>query len=314
MSASLSRSRALALLASAPLAGVPVRARAQTATIRLGTSPADSYGEPFYAIAKGFFKQAGIDVSLTLIPAASAIAEAVAGNALDVGLADPIQVAHPVNAGVSLAFFAGGGLYRSDAPATLLVAAKTGPVNRAKDLEGGNVAVISLASISSLATREWLRQNGADVTKVKFIEMPFSTMVPALGRGTIAAAFLAEPFLSDARNDVRVIGKAFDAIAKSFYISSWFAPRDWIAKNTGVARRLVQVAYQTARWANANQGESAPIIAEYTKIPLDRVRSMTRTQYATSLDVRNMQPVLDIAYRYQQLERPVNANTLIARI
>ncbi len=314
MNASLSRSRALGLLASAPLLGVPRRAAAQTTTIRLGTSPADSFGEPFYAIAKGFLKQVGIEVELTLLSAASAIAGAVAGNALDVGLADPIQVAHPVNAGVSLAFFAGGGLYRSEAPTTLFVTAKSGPINAPKDLEGQNVAVISLASISSLAVREWLRQNGADVSNVKFIEMPFSAMTPALGRGTVAAAFLAEPFLTDARNDVRVLGKAFDAIAKSFYICSWFAPRDWIAKNADVARRLTQVVYQTARWANANQPESAPIIAEYTKIPVDRVRSMTRTQYATSLDARFMQPVLDVAYRYQQLERPVNANSLIVRI
>jgi NitT/TauT family transport system substrate-binding protein len=285
-----------------------------TNVIRLGTSPADSYAEPFYAIAQGFLKQAGIEVALTLLPAASAIVQAVAGNALDVGLADPIQVAHPVNAGVPLAFFAGGGLYRSEAPTTLFVTSKTGPINAAKDLEGQNVAVIALASISSLAVREWLRQNGADQSKVKFIELPFPAMAPALARGTVAAAFLAEPFLTDARNDVRVLGKAYDAIAKSFYISSWFAPRDWLAKNADLARRLRQVVYQTARWANANQPESAPIVADYTKVTLDRVRSMTRTQYATSLDTRNMQPVLDVAFRYQQLERPVDATSLIARI
>lgn len=147
MNGSLSRLRALTLLATVPLAAIPLRGRAQTTTIRLGTSPADSYGEPFYAIAKGFLGQVGIEVNLTLLSAASAIAEAVAGNALDVGLADPIQVAHPVNAGVPLAFFAGGGLYRSEAPTTLLVTNKTSSVSVAKDLEGQNVAVISLASI-----------------------------------------------------------------------------------------------------------------------------------------------------------------------
>lgn len=308
----LPRSRALALLSAAPLAAGPLRAGAQTTTIRLGTSPADSYGEPFYALAKGFFAQAGIGIDLTLLNAASAIAEGVAGNALDVGLADPIQVAHPVNAGVPLAFFAGGGLYRGAAPTTLLVADKSGAINGAKDLEGQSVAVISLASISSLAVREWLRKNGADVAKVRFIEMPFATMTPALQRGTVAAAFLAEPFLTDARGRVKVLGKAYDAIASSFYISAWFASRDWLAKNPALARRLTQIVYQTARWANANPADSAPIIAQYTKIPLERVSEMVRTRYATSLDVRDIQPVLDVAYRYQQLERPVNAATLLA--
>ena len=48
---------------------------------------------------------------MTISGRAGAAAEMVAANALDVCLADPIQVAHPVNAGVALAFFAGGGLY-----------------------------------------------------------------------------------------------------------------------------------------------------------------------------------------------------------
>lgn len=38
---------------------------------------------------------------------------------------------------------------------------------------------------------------------------------------SVAAALLAEPFLSAGRNDVRVLAKAFDAIAKSFYISKY---------------------------------------------------------------------------------------------
>lgn len=309
MAPPLTRARALGLLAAASALAAPAVAQTPR-TIRLGTSPADTYGEPFFALREGYFDRAGLKVEISQFSAASQIVAAVAGNALDLGLADPIQVAHPVNAGVDLAFFAGGGLYRSEVPTTLLVVAKNGPIAHARDLEGQSVAVISLASISSLAVREWLRQSGADVTKVQLIEMPFSTMAPAVVRGTVAAAFLAEPFLTDARADVRVLAKAYDAIAKSFYISAWFGPRDWIAKNREEVRRLTDVAYQTARWANAHPDESAPIIAEYTKIPLERVREMTRATFDTTLDVRKMQPVLDVAYRYKQIQRPTRAQDI----
>jgi NitT/TauT family transport system substrate-binding protein len=314
MTIRLSRASTLGLIASAPLAGVPFRLSAEPIRIRFGSSPADTYAEPFYAIEKGFFKEAGIEIDLTMIPAASAIAQAVAANALDVGLCDPIQIAHPVNAGVPLAFFAGGGLYSAEAPATLLVGMKSSPFKTARDLEGQNLAVISLASVSTLAVREWLRQGGAEVGKVKIIEMPFSTMVPALERGTIGAAFLTEPYVSQSRDQLSVIAPAFSAIAKSFYISGWFASRDWIAKNLEVTKRLASVAYASAKWANANHAESAPIIAQYSKIPIDAVKSMTRTPYATSLDPRQIQPLLDVAYRYGQLDKPVDAATLIVRV
>ena len=136
-------------------------------------------------------------------------------------------------------------------------------------------------------------------------------MVAALGRGTIGAALLAEPFLSAGRDDVRVLGKAFDAISKSFLISSFFARRDWISKNLDVAKRFLGVMYDTARWANTHHAESAPILAKYSKLELDRIRSMTRVNYATTFTPSLIQPVLDVAYKYKELPRQVNARDLI---
>lgn len=229
MNLSLSRARAVALLASAAVVR-PARTLAQSpVTIRLGSYPADTYAEPYFAADGGIFTRAGLNVEVTSL---STITQAIAANALDVGLSDPVQVAHAVHAGVPLAFFAGGGLYSSDAPTTLLCVGKNSAVRGAKDLEGQTIGVQQLASLSALAAREWLRQNGADPQKVQFVEIPFSDMTPALGRGTVAGAVIAEPFLSDSRTDARPLGKVFDAIAKSFYVCGWFASRDWLAKNT----------------------------------------------------------------------------------
>ena len=251
------------------------------------------------------------------MPSAGAIGQAVTSGVLDIGMCDPMQVANRFLAGVGLAFFGGSALYTSEAPTTLLVVDKsTSTVKQAKDLEGQVlIAVVAIASLSSLAVREvaarWRRRYPS---QVRIIELPFAAMVAALGRGTIAGALLAEPFLSAGRADVRVLAKAFDAIAKSFYISSFFAKRDWIAANRDVVRRLVRVMYETARWANAHHGDSAPILAKYSKLELERIGAMTRISYATTFDPGLIQPVLDIAFKYKQLEKAVKAKDLIAAL
>ncbi len=80
-------------------------------------------------------------------------------------------------------------------------------------------------------------------------------------------------------------------------------------------RRLATALYDTARWANGHHDETAPILAKYAKLDLARIRAMNRTRYATSLDPKLMQPVLDIALRYNLLEKPKSpAADLIARI
>lgn len=164
-------------------------AGAQTGpTVRLGTSLADSYAGPLYAADGGYFGRAGLDVAVSILANTGAIAQAAAGNALDVGVADLITVAHAHLAGVPLVCFFGCGLYLSSAPTTLALVANNSPVRTAKDLEGQTVAVVALASISSLGMREWLRQGGADLSKVRIVEMPFPDMVPAMQRGQVAAA------------------------------------------------------------------------------------------------------------------------------
>ena len=314
MTTPLTRARALALAAALPaLRATAVRAQAGP-PIRLGGSATDLYVEPFLALDGGFFAKAGLDVTVTALANGGAIAAAVAGGALDAGLADMIQIANAANRGLPFAFFAGSGLYSSEVPILALCVAKNGPVKAAKDLEGQTVALVALKSITEAAVREWLRANGADVAKIKFFEMPYAEMAPALTRGALAAAFLGEPFLSAAKDDVRILGRSYDAVAPSFYISAWFASRDWIGKNPDLVRRLTQALYDTARWANGHHAETAPILAKYAKLDLSRIRAMNRTRYATSLDPKLMQPVLDVAVTYQLIAKPMRASDLIAKV
>jgi NitT/TauT family transport system substrate-binding protein len=310
-----SRTRALALLAAAPAVVCAARVGAQTPpAIRIAGYTTDAYAQVFYAFELGFFKRAGLNVDVTVLANPASNTQVVAANAIDISLADPIQVAHPVGAGVPLAFFAGSGLYASANPTTLLVVANESTLRAAKEFEGQSIAVVALASISSLAVREWLRQNGADLEKVKLVEMPFASMPAALTRGTVAGAFLAEPFLSSARANARVLAKAYDAIAKSFAISTFFASREWLTKNRDTARRFTQVMYETARWANAHQTESSDVLSKVSKIEPERVHSMARVTYATSLEPTQLQPVLDVAFKYNQLDHQVDARDLIVRL
>jgi NitT/TauT family transport system substrate-binding protein len=307
----VSRRATLAMLGAAL---VPAGVRAQSSPIRIAAALSDPYTEPYYSLDAGMYKAEGLDVELTTFSNAGEIIQAMAGGAIDIGLADMIQVANAYNHGLPYAFFAGAGLYTSTAPTTVLCVAKDGPVKTPKDLEGKTVAVVALQSISSLSVQEWLRQNGADTSTIKIFEMPFSPMTPALTRGTIAAAFIAEPFLSSVHDDVRWLGKAYDAIAKQFYVAAMFASRDWLTKNPDLARRVQRATYATARWANANHDASAVVLSKYSKLPVDRIHSMTRATFATTLDPKLMQPVLDLALKYNLIEKPVAAASLIQTV
>lgn len=315
MNVSLSRSRVLALFAATQAVMLPRIAGAQTApALRIGAVASESYAEPYYALDGGFFGKAGLNVTIQTFTTGGQITQAIAGGALDLGIADMIQVGNAVNRGIPFGFFAGSMLYTSDAPTTQLCIGKNGTVKTAKDLDGQAIGVNGIGSMAEISTREWLRTNGADPASVRFVEIPPSAMGPAIARGTVAAGCLSEPGLTASADDVRRFAKVYDSCAKIFYINSWFGNRPWIAQNAETVRRFTQAVYDAARWANANHNDTAPILAKYAKLEAETIRRMTRAVYATSLDIKAMQPVFDLALRYKAIEKPINAPDLIVHV
>jgi NitT/TauT family transport system substrate-binding protein len=308
----MTRSQALALVAAVSVAR-PARSLAQTlTTVRIGYAATDIGSQPWYGKELGFFAKAGIDAQLTVFNNSQAISNAAAAGAIDVGSADMIQMANGYLHGVPFAFFAGAAIYDTAAPTLELRVMKESPYKKASDLEGQPVGVIALNSISSLSVQEWVRVNGADIAKVKIFETPFPTMLPGLERGTIAAALISEPFLTASYPETRLLAKTYDTVAKQFYVTAWFASRDWLKRSPDVTRGFTNAVYETARWLNAHHPESPTMLANLTKLPVENIRAMRRAVFGTNLDPKLMQPVLDIGARYKAIERPVVAADLIA--
>jgi NitT/TauT family transport system substrate-binding protein len=311
----LNRRSVLRLAAAAPAAGLPLRARAQSsARIRVGTTLNDSYVEPFYAQDQGFFERAGLNVDVRPFPNGSGVTAALAGNAIDVGITNPISLANAADHGLPFAFFASAALYNRD-EVEFCVAADS-PIKSAKDLEGKIVGTTALRDSNSLHIVAWIDANGGDSTKVQLVEVPFPAMAPAIVRGTVVAAPIAEPYLSAALKNggIRVLGHTMDVFGKEFMVGGWFAERDWIAANMPLLRRFAGVIYETARWANTNPAASAAILSKYSKLDLNVVLGMNRARYGESFSLALFQRYLDLGYKYKYINRQFKATDLLVNV
>jgi NitT/TauT family transport system substrate-binding protein len=310
--AHLSRRAAIAMTA-AFAAATTVRVRAES-TLRVGCTANDTYAEAYYAQDLGLFRKAGLAVDVKTFTNGASVAQAVAGGAIDVGVSNVAQIATAVEHGIPFVYFAGGGLYSSNAPTTALCVGEHG-VTTPKQLEGKTLAVSTLKDTSLLATQAWLAQNGVDVAKVQFVEMSFSEMGPALARGTVAGAVISEPSLTVARNGgAKILGKSYDGIAKEFMISGWFTNADFAKKNADAIKHFTQAIYAAGRWGNQHHAESAKILTRYAKLDAAIAQQMTRCTYAQSLDPRLIQPTLDLAARYKLIDKQLPASALMATV
>jgi ABC-type nitrate/sulfonate/bicarbonate transport system substrate-binding protein len=296
----ISRARASALLfgAASLLANAsPGRAQSGTA-LRIATLPIESAAEPFYAKEMGFFAKAGLDVDIQTMQTSAAMAAAAASSAIDIGYSPVDSMATIHSKKVPVVVIAPANEYISPSRNAGLALPANSAVHQAKDLNGKIIAVSNLRSLSENAVRAWMDRNGGDSSTAKFVEIPFPAMQPALDTGHVDAAWVAEPFISAAAKNGRVIEYGFDAIATRFLIGGWFTTTQWATDHRDLVTRFAAAMHETAVWANKNPGSSGQVVAKYTKIDPAVLVTMTRSRYGEALTAVSMQPLIDISAKY----------------
>jgi len=302
--------------AAAAAAGVPAVLRAQPRTpLRVAGTLSDVFGEPLFAKAAGAFDRAGFDLEVSSLTNAAAIAAAIGGGSLEMGTGDLISGINAIIKGVPLVLLAPCGMYISSENNVVLAAVKDTPIKQPRDLIGKTIGVPTLVGLSTATIRAWLSANGVDLASVKIVEVPSPATFAALQRGTIDCALVGEPFLTPVKNDIRVIGKPYDAIAPEFPISVWYGAKPWVDADRDRARRAVNAIYETGRWCNAHRDETFAILVRDAHFDADKLKGMIRTTFGTGpLLPAQVQPVLNLAYKVKIFDHPLEASTLITRV
>jgi NitT/TauT family transport system substrate-binding protein len=290
-----------AALLAVVLAGLPSAGRAQDSVLKVATIPIDTGAEAFYALDQGFFKKAGLDVSIERITNGPAIAAAVASGAVDVGFSNLVSLAIAYKKGVPITLIAAAGMYSAKAPTTTCVVALNSTIKSAKDLNGKVFATNGLKNIGEFAPRAWIDKNGGDSSTVKFVEMPFPDMAGALSQGRIDAAVMAEPTMTESKSQSRFLSNCYDGIGSNYMIGAYFATTSWAATHPDLVRKFQAAMRDTAIWANKNPQLSAVILARESKMNPEIAAKMYRAVYPERLDAAAIQPVLDVTAKYGAL-------------
>ena len=151
--------------------------------IRVAAVPIDITAAVLYGVAQGFFTKRNLDVEIVMMTNGPATASAVSGGSLEFGTAAVVTIANAHERGIPFVLVAPGAAYSSKQPTGSLIAMQNSPLRSAKDLAGKTVGVTSIKGVSEMATWAWLDKNGVSPDAVKFIEIPYADMGPALIAG-----------------------------------------------------------------------------------------------------------------------------------
>jgi NitT/TauT family transport system substrate-binding protein len=296
------------------LASTVRASHAQTAaltTVRVGVIPAEICGQIFYGMDEGFFAEHGLQIETASFGSGGAIASAVAGGAVDVGMVDLTSLIAAHARGVPFVALATG-LENSEKGTTFAIVVRgDSPIHDAKGFDGATIAVNGLNNIAQISAESWIDHNGGDSKRVKWVELPLPAKKDAVLQGRVTGSLDTEPFLTyglDAGLRPFMMGNT--GIAPVYALDMFITTRDWAEKNPATAAKFAAAMREASRWANRNHNLSAPILAKYTKLPQGVVARMRRGTFAENNDPKLIQPVIEAAVKYGLISKPFPANEL----
>jgi NitT/TauT family transport system substrate-binding protein len=298
----MNRVQAIALLAGGvAVTGAASPARAQTAAkLRIAAPPIEAAAQVYYAREMGFFAKAGLDVDFQPMQTTSATAAAMVSGFVDIGYGtiDTLAELHQKSIPVVIVGPGSEYVYPTTQKSGALVVPANSAIRQAKDLNGKTISTPSLHGLSNVVISLWIDRNGGDSSTIKFVEVPFPAIPAALEANRIDAGFVAEPFITMAVKNSRVLAYPFDVMPRHVLVSAWFATRQWATDHDDVVGRFAGVMRDTSVWANKNPSLTADILVKISKIDPAILARMTRSRYAEQVAPAQMQPIIDVAAKY----------------
>lgn len=281
-------------------------------TIRVGATPIDSLTPVVYAMRTGMFEKAGLKIDLTMMGSGNAVSGAVVGGALDIGLSSLVAIIQGHLRGIPLTIIAPGGLW-VDADTAGLVVSSASTLRTAKDFNGKTVSSNALQSLDTVAMQAWMDQNGGDSKSVRFFELPAVAATAALEQGRIDGALLSNPQYAAAEAaGARSIAHVYDAVSKQFSLGVWFTMRGYVEKNRSAAERFSRVVADAAAFTIKHPDDTIEDIAQITKLDKAIIAHMHRQHVGVTVEVSDIQPVIDTLAKYKFIETAFPASDLIS--
>jgi NitT/TauT family transport system substrate-binding protein len=308
----------VATLTISGLLALTTSAQAQTTKIRVSTIPIIDTAPLQVGIAKGFFAAEGLEVDTTPTAGGAMGLPALAAGQVQITFSNVISVVLGAKQGLGFEIIAAGSNTGEKTPdLAALIAKKGSTIKTGKDLEGKRVAVNTRNNIIWLYARAWVQATGGNPDAVTYLEVPFPQMVDAVKGDRVDAAFVVEPFLSAgvASDAVSIVGWPYNAVQKRIPVSQYVATKTFISQNPGVIDRWVRAYNKSVDWTNQNQGseEWTKIIAAYTRLAPEQIRSLSLPPYEKTVDPASIDMVVEQMRKNKMIEGPFESKALLYR-
>lgn len=279
--------------------------------IAVGTMPIIDTAPLQIALDRGFFDDEGLSVHTTTIQGGADGIPKMRHGSLDISFANYVSAFRTHAEGHRMRIAAEA--YNADEDVLVVTAMPGSGIAGPEDLEGKTVAVNTLHNVGTLTVKSVLQTHGVNPSSVDFTAMPFPDMPEALKDGSVDAAWMVEPFISQVETELGA-HEVFDSASgatEGFPIAGYVTTQRFQQKHprtVAAFQRAIQRAEQVAH----NRAAVEQVLPSYTKISPRIAAIATIGTYPTTIEATRLQRVPDLMSHFGVLDQQLGAKQLIS--
>ena len=264
-----------------------------------------------FGIEKGFFDKQKLDVKLEPTQGGAATVPALVSGDIQVGGSNVVSLLLASQKNLPIQAIAGGTSAQASGQKDFgaLIAPKG---SKPQDLEGKTVAVNTLNNISEVVVKAALEKKGVDPNSLKLSEVPFPEMVPALAKGSVDAAFLIEPFVTQGvQKGDEVLGYSYVDTEPDMQVGAYAVTKQFAEQNPDAVKGFQTAVGETARYVDQNQDEFRAFLSKTAKMPPAVANKIVLPQWTGQVDPDSLANTAKLMQRYGVVKEPVDPNKLL---
>jgi NitT/TauT family transport system substrate-binding protein len=188
------------------------------------------------------------------------------------------------------------------------------PVTSPSGLRGKTIGVNSLDDDGALMIQSILSRHGVPGSSLHFTQIPFPDEAAALAAHRIDAAYITDPFLTEARvkDGVRAVIDCDQGSVANFPIAGYVATRAWAAQNPRTAAAFVTALEKGQALADSDRAAVTAALSAHIGIPSKTAAAVSVGTFPVNSAVQAapLQRLANLLSRYGLLKRPFNVTTM----
>jgi NitT/TauT family transport system substrate-binding protein len=290
----------------------PARSALEKTDLTVGSVQSTTAAGLYLAAQRGYFAAAGLNVRIVPTAGSGPVMADLINGTLDASFGNYVSFILAQAQGLRLRILAEGSsaVPREDE----IVIARNSPIRTVQELRGKTIAVNALAGIGQLLVSSVLTENQVPPSSVKFVAVPFPAMDGALNAHRIDAAWMNEPFFSQAEisSGAQGLADCDQGATQNFPISGIAVTQAWAQRYPLTAAAFVTALHRGQALADTNRYAVEQVLPQYIKVSRAAATLIATGSYPVgSVNQTQMQRVADVMHQFGMLKAPFGVAPMI---